>query len=96
MLTRLWQRSLPILEQRLAVLDSAAAAAQSATLSDELRTQAITDVHKLSGSLGMFGYPQATELARDIEALLETPGPPDPAQLSRLVTGLRAALFPAA
>jgi HPt (histidine-containing phosphotransfer) domain-containing protein len=93
LLDRLWQRSLPLLCERLDVLD-AAAAASHAEIPIALRTQAIAEAHKLAGSLGMFGYPSATDLSREIETLLEAPGNPDAALLTKFTTDLRAILFP--
>jgi HPt (histidine-containing phosphotransfer) domain-containing protein len=94
LLSRLWQRSLPLLLERLAVLDAAANAAHAGTLAADLRAQATDEAHKLAGSLGMFGYPDGTDLARKIELLLEAPGSPPPDYLTELTTELRAILFP--
>jgi HPt (histidine-containing phosphotransfer) domain-containing protein len=94
LLSRLWQRSLPLLRERLALLDAAASAAHAGTLTADLRAQAIDEAHKLTGSLGMFGYPDGTDIARKIEFLLEAPGDPPPERLTELATELRAILFP--
>src|SRR5580692_4332634 len=93
LLHKLWQRSLPLLRERLALLDAAANAARSGTLSADLRAQAIDDAHKLTGSLGMFGYPDGTDVARKIELLLEAPDAPPPDRLDELTRELRAILF---
>jgi HPt (histidine-containing phosphotransfer) domain-containing protein len=96
LLNRLWQRSVPIVRERLDTLDSAAAAATTNTLTDDLRAHAITEAHKLAGSLGMFGYSAGTEFAREIETLLEAPGTSSADRLTTLAASLRATLFPAA
>jgi HPt (histidine-containing phosphotransfer) domain-containing protein len=96
LLIRLWERSLPIVRERLDVLDNAASAASNNTLTDDLRAHAIAEAHKLAGSLGMFGYSDGTEFAREIEALLEAPGTPPAGRLVTLATRLRATLFPTA
>jgi HPt (histidine-containing phosphotransfer) domain-containing protein len=96
LLARLCERSLPVIRERLDVLDSAAAAAGNSALTDDLRTHAIAEAHKLAGSLGMFGYSEGTELAQQIEALLETEVAPSPGHLATLASNLRSALFPSA
>jgi len=40
--------------------------------------------HKLAGTLGMFGYPRGTDLARLIEEVLELPDPLTPAEGQQL------------
>ncbi len=67
----LWQRNRPLLLERLALLDRAAAG----PLTPGLRGEAIGIAHKLAGSLGMFGFHEGTEIAREIEAHLESPTP---------------------
>ena len=94
LLARLWERSLPVVRERLDALDTAAAAAAGNALTDAIRTHAIAEAHKLAGSLGMFGYSEGTDLARQIEALLETEVAPSPDHLTTLATNLRSALFP--
>lgn len=92
LLAELWQSGLPLLRERLAVLDAAVAAAHSGHCTGDIRAQAIAEAHKLSGSLGMFGYPEGTNLAREIEALLDAPTPSPPARLDELTLALRATL----
>jgi len=96
LLARLWERSLPVVRERLDVLDSAAAAAGNSALTNDLRTYAIAEAHKLAGSLGMFGYSEGTDLARQIETLLETEAAPPPDHLATLAANLRTTLFPSA
>ncbi len=59
------------LSDRLAVLKQAVEALGRGTLSDELRQAAEREAHKLAGSLGSFGFTQASQLAQEIETLLE-------------------------
>jgi HPt (histidine-containing phosphotransfer) domain-containing protein len=92
LLANLWERNLPLLLERLAELDRAAASAAAHTLTPEARHSAAAIAHKLSGTLGMFGYPQGTELARSLEVLLETPGPLDAIALRDLTAALRESL----
>jgi HPt (histidine-containing phosphotransfer) domain-containing protein len=96
LLARLWERSLPVVRERLDVLDTAAAAASDNALTDAIRTHAIAEAHKLAGSLGMFGYAEGTDLARQIEILLETEAAPPSDRLATLAGNLRTTLFPSA
>jgi len=92
LLASLWERNLPILRERCALLERAAAAAQAGTLTQELRAEATAIAHKLSGSLGMFGYPEGTQFARRIEEHLEAPGPVDASRLACNVAALLTTL----
>lgn len=95
LLANLWERSLPTLHERLNILDRAALEGISGNLSETSRIEALNVAHKLSGTLGMFGRHQGTEIAREMEQLLSAPIPA--AALPRLVTlaaSLRKALFP--
>jgi len=93
LLAQLWVKNRPIVEERLATLDRASAAAVSGQLNDELRKEAAQAAHKLAGALGMYGYDECTRIAREIDALLssEMPGA---ARLGALIAELRAAVFP--
>lgn len=95
LLANLWERSLPTLHERLNILDRAALEGISGNLSETSRIEALNVAHKLSGTLGMFGRHQGTEIAREMEQLLSAPIPA--AALPRLVTlaaNLRQSLFP--
>ena len=93
LLAALWLRNRPIVEERLAVLDTACAVALAGSLSAESREEAASSAHKLAGSLGMYGYDDGTRIARQIEVLLDS-GSTDAAHLSALITELRGSIFP--
>ena len=93
LLAKLWVKIQPIVEERLAVLDHASAAAGQGRLPDELRVEARNNAHKLAGSLGMYGFDEGTRVARELEQMLDA-GAPDPARLGGLVAELRAAVVP--
>ena len=95
LLATLWVKIRPLVEERLATLDKAAAAASAGTLAEDLRKEAASSAHKLAGSLGMYGYDEGTRVARELEVLLGN-AKPDAARLGALVAELRAAVFPAA
>lgn len=92
LLSRIWLQNLPIMRDRVACLEAAAAEAESGGLSAARRTEASDVAHKLAGSLGMFGYPAGTEIARVIEQMLETEAPVDGTAFVTLASKLRAAL----
>jgi HPt (histidine-containing phosphotransfer) domain-containing protein len=91
LLKALWEKNLPVLRERLRVLERAAEAASAGTLSEELRVEAAGVAHKLAGSLGMFGYPEGTRVARELEVALSSEQV-DPAPVGELVAKLREVL----
>jgi hypothetical protein len=82
LLATLWLKNRPIVDERLVLLDGAAAAAAAGSLADVQRIEAQSAAHK------------GTRISRQIEVLLDE-GAPEPAQLRALVAELRAAVFPA-
>jgi HPt (histidine-containing phosphotransfer) domain-containing protein len=92
LLAELWKKNLPTLRERLDLLDSTASIAASGKLSEASRTEALSIAHKLSGSLGMFGYQESTSIAASIERILKTPTAKDLATLPKLTTELRNSL----
>jgi HPt (histidine-containing phosphotransfer) domain-containing protein len=91
LLTNLWERGLPLVRERLNLLDRMALAAETGKLSEELRIESVGIAHKFAGSLGMFGYDRGTEIARQIEQFLAT-SPAATSRLTVLVTELRETL----
>lgn len=85
LLTDLWSRNKPLLDERLELLDCAG----TQPLTEEARTEARGVAHKLAGSLGMFGLTKGTELARELELLLEDRSC-RPDDIARLTGQLRA------
>lgn len=93
LLAKLWVKIQPIVEERLVVLDGAAAAAETGTWNEDLRKEAQSSAHKLAGSLGMYGFDEGTRIARQLDQMLAS-GSPDSASLRGLVSELRAAVVP--
>jgi HPt (histidine-containing phosphotransfer) domain-containing protein len=91
LLATLWVKVRPIVEERLATLDHAAAAARAGTLAEDLRKQALNSAHNLAGSLGMYGYHEGTRVARELEMLLGG-AQPDAGRMGALLAELRAAV----
>ena len=71
LLASVWQRNLPLVLGRVASLSTAAEMAATGELTPSLRQEAAGTAHKLAGSLGMFGYPRGSEIAQEIERMLE-------------------------
>jgi HPt (histidine-containing phosphotransfer) domain-containing protein len=89
----IWQKSLPQTRERLALLQRAAdELSTSRTIDTDLRAEAIAVAHKMAGSLGMFGFHEATALASALEVTLEHPGLPQPERLVEQVAALSASL----
>jgi len=87
----LWQRNQDQIQNRLQLLDSAARANRDGDMGEELRNEAREIAHKLAGSLGMFGFPMGSEIARRLELLFESQDP-DPELLAQLTVQLRGSL----
>lgn len=68
-MNRLWAQYLPQIEERVRTLELAAAAREAGLVTPSECEQATAAAHKLAGVLGMFGLPDGTELAREMEAL---------------------------
>ncbi len=92
MLKELWRRKLPMVREHLAVLAQAAEHVHSASLTAPLRSEAAISAHKLAGSLGMFGYPEGTRIAREMEHLLDAEATPPADTFSGLLRQLRESL----
>ncbi len=81
---RMWTQFLPQMQERVAVLEAAAAAALDGALTSAQRASALSEAHKLAGVLGTFGLPRGTELAREAETLYTSESAIDAAGASRL------------
>lgn len=93
LIAEVWQRSQPLMLERLAQLEEAARAAVSGHLPEDLRALAESNAHKLSGTLGMFGFQEGTDLARLLEQDLQQPSA-NGERLLDLTRDLRRTLFP--
>lgn len=88
-IARMWDRFRPLAAERVAVLRSCADAASAGTLDADLAEHGVLAAHSLAGSLGSYGRPEGSRLARLAEADLSA-GVPDPAALALTVDGLDA------
>jgi DNA-binding response OmpR family regulator len=69
-LKRAWEKFRTVTQERLAVLRNLSEALTEERVEKTLITEAQSSAHKLAGSLGGFGFPQGSTLARQIENLL--------------------------
>ena len=92
MLTTLWDKNLPVVKERVEELRQAAEFAAFNKLSSDARISAEGTAHKLAGSLGMFGYQHGTEIARELEQMLEGSDSLDVSRLNELARELQTEL----
>ncbi len=81
---RAWENFKQAIEERLAILNEAVVALNEKQFNEELQQQARATAHKLAGSLGSFGFPEGSKIAREIEQLLEAELPLTQEQAKRL------------
>jgi putative two-component system response regulator len=91
-LDRIFRAQKDDFERRMTTLEGAVEASCAGTLGDALRASAVREAHKLVGSLGTFGLPRGTELARELELTLAPGRPPVDAIERRHLSACVAAL----
>ncbi len=91
----LWERFKDSFDEQIDVLDQVIAALETGNLTDDLQQTANQTAHKLVGSLGVYGFPQGSIIARQIEGLLQGEGQVHPSkfcQMTQLVAALKQEL----
>ncbi|MBD2342534.1 response regulator [Anabaena subtropica] len=68
----IWQKFYGRVDEQVQVLEQAAIALTQQALNSELHLQATREAHTLAGSLGTFGLPTGSKLAKKIEQLLKS------------------------
>lgn len=94
-LAGLWERFKDTFSDQVSALEATAMEVLSAELSSEARERSLREAHKLAGSLGTFGMPRGSEIARDIEAWFRSEPSTDATEVLRLsdaVVSLRRCL----
>ena len=91
-LEQVWLNSRNEALGRLATLERFTENLRSGTTDQDSREMALSAAHRLSGSLGMFGFNEASSCAAEIEALLCAGPTPDVATTASLVERLRMLL----
>jgi DNA-binding response OmpR family regulator len=66
-----WETHRETMQERLSVLEAAAAALDMGQLGADLQQAGRSHAHKLAGSLGCFGFSEGSRLARELEHLLQ-------------------------
>lgn len=88
-LDRLWERFLPEIRTRVAILEAAAQALENGELVTAQREEASSAAHKLAGTLGTFGLARGTAVARELEQQFASGAGPSAESAARSATELR-------
>ncbi|MGB3615434.1 MAG: response regulator [Elainellaceae cyanobacterium] len=72
-----WNTHSGTMQERLSLLEEVSEALRIGALSSELHDMGRSQAHKLAGSLGCFGFPEGSRLARELEHLLQLDAPLD-------------------
>jgi len=94
-LSAIWERRRDEVLGRVGVVEDAVLDGLTGQLDAVQRERACREAHKLAGSAGTFGFPAASEIARELELALDAPRalPPDQfPRLADLVVALRREL----
>lgn len=83
-LTAIWERFKPKYSDRVTVLEEAIKALVAGTLTQEVGQQVQREAHLLIGSLGSFGFAEASRLSREIEQIFRAEVKPSGDQVERL------------
>lgn len=95
----LWERYKGAMTARVLAIETATNHLLEGFLTEGERSSAHSEAHKLAGSIGTFGYLEASRLAREVEEILGKRGPlgeKDAARLSGLAGRLRSEVDEAA
>jgi DNA-binding response OmpR family regulator len=71
--SRIWENFKDKVKVQIETLEQVAPALLQSKLTAELQQQARNEAHKLAGSLGIFGLREGSQVARELEYLLESP-----------------------
>ena len=69
-INQIWLKLKDLAFERLANLEKLATTSLEDKVTQELQEQAKSSAHKLAGSLGCFGFPEGSKIAKEIELLL--------------------------
>jgi diguanylate cyclase (GGDEF)-like protein len=94
-MSAVWERSRDVIMGRVGAIEGAVLALLAGNLTPQSRRQAEREAHKLAGTVGTFGFWDASKLAHEAEELLagaEPIGPADTLRLSNLAVQIRREL----
>ncbi len=80
-----WATHQGTMQERLSVLEATAAAMEGGQLSPDLQQAGCSQAHKLAGSLGCYGFKEGSQIARELEQVLQRSAPLDDLQASQVV-----------
>ncbi|BCL37935.1 response regulator [Nostoc sp. MS1] len=86
----IWQKFYGRVDEQVRILEQAANALTQQALDSELRSQATREAHTLAGSLGTFGLPEGSKLAKKIEQLLKSDKKFTPTELKNLQSWVKS------
>jgi HPt (histidine-containing phosphotransfer) domain-containing protein len=84
LLTTLWSRSRETIGERVDILRTTHRILRTNPADKNARRAGADAAHKLAGILGTFGLPDGTNLARQVEVMLESTAPISPFDLEAL------------
>ena len=87
-LNGIWNRHYPEMLDRVTSIDRVITATENRSLTTEIRHQARHCAHNLAGSLGTFGLPQGSKVAKQLELLLAKTTDLTPEHLLQLQVGV--------
>jgi chemotaxis protein histidine kinase CheA len=73
LLQAIWSEQQPLLDERIGVIERAASALDQNRLGERLRAEAQRAAHMLAGSIGIFGFDDASQAAHALELELACP-----------------------
>ncbi len=85
-LDRMWLQYLPLMQERIEVLEAAAQNFAAGPLSVDRQQAAQAAAHKLAGVLGTFGLTRGTVLARELETMYSRQNDPEASLAERLTS----------
>lgn len=88
-LQAVWERQRGLVDERVALIEEAVAALGQARLHAQSRENARRAAHMLAGSLGMFGFADASSAAASLQDTLENATDADADELNEFVLRLR-------
>jgi DNA-binding response OmpR family regulator len=83
---KIWEKFHDKLAAQLCVLQQASQALSTGNLTPELKQQAQQEAHKLAGSLGIFGFLEGSQIARELEDWFFPPTILDEEQAGQIAT----------
>jgi HPt (histidine-containing phosphotransfer) domain-containing protein len=89
MLRAIWQRQRLCVSERVELIERAAHALAQGQLDVSLNDEAERAAHMLAGSLGIFGFAQASRAAHELEVELADPLPTHAASVAALLHEVR-------